>query len=469
MTHLLHARKCEPSQRCAALRARHSGPSQHAAAARTRNSGSPQRSAVARTWPWVFALALLLLAAAAEAHTRSTSYSSWEISGREARVRLRIAQLELTRLPWGVASPSALQPALAAYLARNLQLKADGRTCEVLAAPRALTTRRDRALFEWRVRCAHAGALQIESTLLLEAAPSHLHFARVRFAGGAAVERVLSNAERAWRLGASAAHAENAAPEKNAPRKVSGATLGAYLKLGVQHIASGYDHLAFLFALLLLAQNMRALFVIVTGFTLAHSITLALAAVGHIQPASAAVEALIGLSIALVAVENAWVLSGRDARLPRLAVATLLALTLLATLGVGAVPAPSFAGLSLFCACYFAALSRTAQPSHAHENSAGAKLPLRVAIAFGFGLVHGFGFAGFLDELALPRERLLPALLGFNAGVEVGQLAFVALCWPLLRALAPLQGGRVHRFVLEWGNAFVCALGVFWLVARAYA
>ena len=93
---------------------------------------------------------------------------------------------------------------------------------------------------------------------------------------------------------------------------------------------------------------------------------------------------------------------------------------------------------------------------------------LRVAIAFCFGLVHGFGFAGVLAEISLPRDRLLPALLGFNLGVEVGQLVIVALVWPLLRALARIGEGRAHSWFAEAATGVVAALGVFWLVERAY-
>ncbi len=404
----------------------------------------------ARAWPFV-ALLLLLVCAESAAHTRSTSYSSWEIEGRDARVRLRIAQLELTRLPWGTVSPPVLPAPLADYLTGALRLEAAGKPCALVSSPRALATAPGRALIEWRVRCAGAAALQVQSALLLEVAPGHLHFARVRIGEGAAIERVLSNAQRVWRLPEGAVDA--------APTAV-GASLGDYIEVGIWHIATGADHLVFLLALLLLAGSVREVVTIVTGFTVAHSITLALAAVGRIQPDGAAIEALIGLSIALVAAENVWTLTGRGVLLPRVVVLVLVGLALLAATGVGAVPAATFAGLALFCACYFRALARSARPT-----------PLRVAIAFAFGLIHGFGFAGFLTELVLPRERLLPALLGFNAGVEIGQLAIVALAWPLLRALFSLGGGgeKRQRFVIEWGSSAICALGVFWLIQRAFA
>jgi hypothetical protein len=89
-----------------------------------------------------------------------------------------------------------------------------------------------------------------------------------------------------------------------------------------------------------------------------------------------------------------------------------------------------------------------------------------VAVAFAFGLIHGFGFAGVLNELALPPGRLALALGGFNVGVELGQLAVIALAWPLVRAAVRAGFGRA---VAEIGSSALCGLGVFWLVVRAFA
>jgi hypothetical protein len=412
---------------------------------------------VARTWPGspaagrllalaAGALLAVLLPAAAAGHTRSTSYSSWELEGREARVVLRVPQLELTRLPWGPVAAPYLDPGLGAYATERVRLVADGVPCPVASGPRALLAPRDRAVLEWRVACPEGGLLVLESDFLHEVAPSHLHFARVRHAGAPALERVLSETSPRFVLEAHAAAGD--APE--------GSSLLGYLRLGVEHIVTGYDHLAFLLALLLLARRVSEVVTIVTGFTVAHSLTLALAVLGHVEPNEAAVESLIGLSIALVAAENAWLLSGRPRFFPRTVAALLLAMAGVAAAGVGAVPATTLAGLALFAACYFGLVARMERPAR-----------LRFAIAFCFGLVHGFGFAGFLGEMALPRDRLVPALLGFNLGVEVGQLALVALIWPLLRALATRRGAW-HRVAVEAGTAVVCAMGVFWMVERAY-
>jgi hypothetical protein len=392
-------------------------------------------------------LAAAVIAAAlpahAYAHSRSVSYSSWEIDGRSARVVVRVALLELTRLPFADPRSLPLAAPLADYFSSRLSLRAGAARCSVVERPRALAAEPGDLVLEWRCACPGDGILSIESALFHEVAPSHLHFARAR-RGGALAERVLTARDSAWSLG-----------DPAAPARAS--SLGAYLQLGVEHIFTGYDHLAFLLALLLVAARLGEVATIVTGFTIAHSATLALAALGWVRPDAAAIEALIGLSIALVAAENAWLAAGGARAVPLVVTGALAAAAALAWLGVGAVPGATLAGLALFAACHFALLARVERP-----------VRLRIAVAFLFGLVHGFGFAGVLAGIELPAGRVAAALLGFNAGVEVGQLAVLALLWPVLRTAARWRGGTVHRWALEAGSAAVFALGLFWFVTRAY-
>jgi hypothetical protein len=387
----------------------------------------------------------LVLAATARAHTRSTSYSTWEIEGSRATVRFDIPQYELTRLPWGIVSPPELRPELGRYLTRTLRLEAAGQPCAVVDGPRALAAPPDRAVIEWRLACASPGPLVLVSEVLQEVAPSHLHFAKLR--GERVVERVLTSSAPRWEL------------PRDDPRRAPavGSSLTSYVELGVLHIGTGYDHLVFLLGLLLLAGSAAEVATIVTGFTAAHSLTLGLAALGRVRPDAAAIEALIGLSIALVAAENAWHLGGRPRALPRAATLALAALAAAAGLGAGAIPAATYLGLALFTACYFALLGRSQRPAR-----------LRFAVAFCFGLVHGFGFAGVLAEVALPRGRLLPALLGFNLGVELGQLAIVVAFFALAAVGARFVRVGQRTALRDLANAAVCGLGAYWWVSRAF-
>jgi hypothetical protein len=236
-----------------------------------------------------------------------------------------------------------------------------------------------------------------------------------------------------------------------------GESLRGYVALGVEHIWTGYDHLAFLLALLLLRTSLGEVARIVTGFTVAHSVTLGLATLGYLRPDTAPIEALIGLSIAIVAVENIWLSAGRGRLLPVGVGGGLALLAAASAAGYGRIPSLTLAGLALFALCYFALLDRLARP-----------LALRWAIAFIFGLVHGFGFAGVLAEAHLPADRVAAALLGFNAGVELGQLAVIVVVWPLLVRLARLDAERLNGALFEAGSAAVFALGLFWFLTRTY-
>jgi hypothetical protein len=399
------------------------------------------------------AAALALLASCApdaSAHGRSLSWSSWSLTADGASLRVRVPLLELTRLGIDPIGDPRAPASIAQRLAAEVRLARGGQPCAPLAPPLAAAAPEGQAVYAWSVRCEASGPLVLTSTFLLDEAPSHLHFARVETSDGTVRERVLTDAEPSWTLGDPAA---GAAGDGDG----AGTAFTGYVALGVEHIATGWDHLAFVLALLLLAGSLREVAGLVTGFTVAHSVTLALAVLGVVRPEPAAVEALIGFSIALVAAENGWLLGGRGRAVPWVVSGGMLALAALAAAGIGVVPAGALAGLALFSACHFALLDRVERPAR-----------LRGAVAFAFGLIHGFGFAGILAELALPPGRVVPALLGFNLGVELGQLAIVAVAWPALLGLARAAGGRPHRAVAELGSAAVCGLGLFWFLTRTF-
>ena len=391
---------------------------------------------------------LALHAHPAAAHDRTTSYSSWDIRDRHAQVTVRLSALDVSRFPWAATAGSDLDRLLGTYLTQHLQLLADSSPCAVVDGPRRLDAPPGRVVFEWRVACPDTGALEIRSALLFDVAPSHLHFARLTRNGAHAQERVLSDAERLWLLPDAALQQASVEP--------GGTSLAGYIALGIQHILSGYDHLAFLLALLLVGSSLGEVAKVVTGFTVAHSITLGLTVLGYVHPARAPVEALIGLSIALVAAENGWLIGTRSRVVPWVIAGALTLLALLAVRGHGQVPPLTLAGLALFTLCYFGLLQRLTRTAS-----------VRWAIAFIFGLVHGCGFAAVLGEAGLPPDRVVHALLGFNIGVELGQLMAVALVWPLLQ-WATHRRMHVRTAIIEVGSALVLALGVFWFVTRTF-
>ena len=388
-------------------------------------------------------LVLLLLGhGSAAAHTRSMSYSTWQLDDDGANVELRLKLLELTRQPLGHPWHTRLP--------QELQLSFGTQPCRTDEAKRSRAAPDGWAIFRWRIDCDGSGPRTITSRLFRDVAPGHTHFLRVDPPAsdlGAPIREqlLISNRDPSWLLD----HDETT-------RDSGESSLASFLGLGALHIATGWDHLVFVLALLLLASSLREVAVLVSAFTIAHSVTLGLAALGTVRPQAAAVEVMIGFSIALVAAENSWLLAGRDRVLPAVLVMSLLAAAGASALGAGTLAAYAWIGLALFSACHFALLRRSSRPAQ-----------LRAALAFAFGLVHGFGFAGVLMELELPTTRLVPALFGFNLGVELGQLAVVAIAWPAL-ALLERRSPEAYRRIAEAGSALIFALGTFWLVARNF-
>lgn len=188
------------------------------------------------------------------------------------------------------------------------------------------------------------------------------------------------------------------------PRRLSAsATAGRFVLEGFTHILPrGLDHVLFVLGVFLLSPRLRTVLAQLSAFTVAHSITFGLSMYGIVSLPSAIVEPAIALSIAYVAVEN---------------------------------------------------LTTSRLRSH------------RVALVFAFGLLHGLGFAGALSALALPRSQFLLALVGFNVGVEAGQVAVVVLA---LAASAPWHRSPIHyrRFVLVPSSIAIGAMGLLWTIAR---
>ncbi len=386
------------------------------------------------------AAALLTQAGDAHAHARSVSYATWTVTDHTATVELRMSMLDRSAV---FASDSSLSDPrrLAAHLQRRVVLIDERGVCTAdNTSFTELSQDRGWLRFEWSVRCATGAGLRVRSDLLFGVMPGHVQFARV-VGDAVSPELLLDDATREVSLARQIARSRLA-------------TARRYVSLGVHHLLSGWDHIVFVLALLLAATSWRQVVTAVSGFTIGHSVTLVLAATGTVNPNQVAVEALIGLSIVLVAVESAWIAGGDPTRrrLPFAAVAALVACAAVCAV-VGAVPAVSVVGIALFATCYFALIAR-----------ARGTAALRWGIAALFGLIHGFGFAGVLSELSSEGVSAV-RLVSFNVGVEIGQLLVIAAAWPLL-VLARKRS--YHLTVVHYGSAAAVALGAFWFASRAW-
>jgi hypothetical protein len=274
-------------------------------------------------------------------------------------------------------------------------------------------------------------------------AAEHSHFATFESPAGLS-QRLITREDTVWLL---------STPSADDNPQVVGSGFIDYVLYGIRHISSGLDHIVFLLALLLCCRKTSDVVWAVTGFTLGHSITLTLAVVGMVQANIPAVEALIGLTIALLMIERTA--HSMNSALP-LAIACALQLLLMALLPPGAdenLEVMTLSGLALFSFCYLLIT---------HELS-GRKSYLLLITAL-FGLVHGLGFAGAFLAGNPEFEVLWWSLAGFNIGVELGQLVLVAMM--LVMGQLFRKYARPAFPAADLLSAAVCACGVFWFVQR---
>jgi hydrogenase/urease accessory protein HupE len=360
-------------------------------------------------------LAIVLYSPPVEAHAIGLSSGEYSAKGASVVAKLAFARGEVATLAPSIdenrdghltpAEVEAARTTLKSKILDRVSVTRGGSACSPTLTDAGLTEQ-DGLLLTGRWDCASSTqAFEVDVALLDELTRGHRHVARA-VSGANVHDEVLYGDHRRFTIaplmepgttGASVPGAAEPAASDARARKTSAAS---FFKMGIEHILTGYDHLVFILGLVLARARFRSLLTVITAFTVAHSITLALAVLNVWAPSSRIVEPAIALSIAYVGVENFFV---RDAS-------------------------------------------------------------KRWRITFPFGLIHGFGFAGALQEIALPRSAVPTALVSFNLGVEAGQLSVLAVVLPivlLLRGKAWFEplGVRVV-------SGAVALAGGIWFVAR---
>jgi hypothetical protein len=335
---------------------------------------------------------------------------------------------------------------LGAYLASRVGATAGGKECPAADGAQPVAAAAGFRRFEFTFKCPDATDIVIRSAAFVDLVPTHVNFAQIQTADGAFVEQLMTDDRQSFDLNGGA---EN---------KLQSANFFEYVLLGILHIFTGVDHQSFLLGLVLISRRLRDLVFVVTGFTIGHSATLALAVTGIVRPHAEYIDALVGLTIALIGAENIAVATHR----PRL-VAAGMALLLFAmaagrAAGLGGLPTLLMLGAGLFSANYLMISG--------HLRDAGR---IRLLVTLIFGLIHGFGFAADLLEMKLPAGRLAELLVGFNLGVEIGQLTLVLALIGLVTLLVRARLALPRPIVVDVVSSFLVALGLFWFVSRSYA
>ena len=386
------------------------------------------------------ALCAIVFAGNASAHTRSQSFSTWTVGADTLEGIFQVDAYRATQLS---EEPQDLPELVSRHLAETVKLVQNGTPC-TMSDPRPIPAPRGDIRVALRFKCAKLFAeapAELKMGAFFDVSISHVHYIRLTGSGGSR-ETILTEGHTTVALGA--------------PEAEHASTFTSFLLLGYEHVLSGVDHIAFLLALAMLAGGVWRILIAVTGFTLGHSLTLALVALGVLKPDTAAVEALIGFTVAWAAGDAL----ARARAIPQwyglIGAAGIMALPPLAhLLGLPVLPWLVIGGVALFAAAM----------AYARDLDGPFVAPV---IATVFGLAHGAGFAGPLLALHIPPGSLIWTLLAFNIGVELGQLtalaAFAAILWLLRRTLK-----EIPPLAFDAAAAMLFGLGTFWFVSRALA
>lgn len=386
------------------------------------------------------------------AHGFSRSSSNWQLNENgEVAVSFLVPAIAAESIPYGNTNQTA-ETRFEQHLQKTIKLFDEAQKC----ALEKLKVRQlgDKLLAQIKFKCERKNTeslpqYQIIIKSFFDSDPSHIHFARFSLKL-LQIEQVFSSSVRTFKVDLNQKQSQTNSTNFN--------TFLSYVAIGANHILEGLDHLAFLIALLLVCGFTRAIFWAITGFTLGHSITLALASLDILTANQPMIEALIGWTILLMALEYVALKTNSTAKI--FVVKTIiLAFCLLASLFFFSTLTPVvFLGLMVFSLCW---------GFYIKDQSSHRKLvPI---IAVGFGLIHGLGFASALAEIGLPPTYFLAALAGFNVGVELGQLAFVVI---LLGAVWLLRFVPRNEIIAEKSpyiiSAILVGIGTYWFIGRSF-
>ena len=387
--------------------------------------------------------ACLLWVGAASAHTRSESHSVWEIRGTAVDMIMTLPLVEAQRIDPG---PEPRDDRVKAYLTDRVYPLAEGRRCALVPPVETLAAQPGFRRYDFTFQCASSKAIQLHVAAFFDLVPSHVDFAQIQDATSGAFTEQLITSER-----------QTVAATDEGGGRLQHAGFLEFVRMGIMHIFTGVDHMSFLLGLVLISRNLRDLIFVVTGFTLGHSLTLALAVTGVDRPHPEFIDALVALTIALIGLENLAVETRRPWPLAAGVGGLLLAMAAARLAGWGDLPPLLLVGAALFTGGYLIVSGQLLDAGR-----------LRMVITLTFGLIHGFGFAADLLTMQLPTARLAELLVGFNLGVELGQLTLVAGVTLLVAGLSRLRLAAPRPIVVDTGSALLVGLGCFWFIGRSF-
>ena len=396
---------------------------------------------------------LFFLLSPLNAHYFSESFSKWNVVDNKVEANFSLLTLESTRI-FQVENYQKIMfeenlsetDVFKIYLSQHLKVTSEGKNCSLVDEIKELNSQEGSLNLSLNFECPSNKEIKIINNALFNLVQSHIHIARIYIDNNLYTEKALFFNDQSIDL--------NEEKENNSFSN----SFYKFFSLGLDHILSGYDHLLFILGLLLLVTNLKRLLLVITGFTIGHSLTLSLSVINIIQVKSSLVEALIGYTIMLVGLEYLYK-ENNDHRVSIIFITTLSLLLLI----FGNLINPNFPyflilGILLFSLGYFYLLKNL--------NSENNLLSIITII---FGLIHGFGFGGFLLGSKISSENIFSGLLGFNLGVEVGQIIFVLLILLIYKLLMTFKITKIIEVMKNLSFFAVVFFGFFFFIQRLIA
>ncbi|MBN75973.1 MAG: hypothetical protein CL507_02145 [Actinobacteria bacterium] len=396
---------------------------------------------------------LFFLLSPLNAHYFSESFSKWNVVDNKVEANFSLLTLESTRI-FQVENYQKIMfeenlsetDVFKIYLSQHLKVTSEGKSCSLVDEIKELNSQEGSLNLSLNFECPSNKEIKIINNALFNLVQSHIHIARIYIDNNLYTEKALFFNDQSIDL--------NEEKENNSFSN----SFYKFFSLGLDHILSGYDHLLFILGLLLLVTNLKRLLLVITGFTIGHSLTLSLSVINIIQVKSSLVEALIGYTIMFVGLEYLYK-ENNDHRVSMIFITTLSLLLLI----FGNLINPNFPyflilGILLFSLGYFYLLKNL--------NSENNLLSIITII---FGLIHGFGFGGFLLGSKISSENIFSGLLGFNLGVEVGQIIFVLLILLIYKLLMTLKITKIIEVMKNLSFFAVVFFGFFFFIQRLIA
>ena len=387
-------------------------------------------------------LLLILFQSESVAHTKSVSYSTWNIQEDQIILNFTVSSREITKLREYQINYPNLNDSLKSHLIQKIhsdQIKSEP-LINVLNTEIGMTGLSlifDTNQFEKYI---------FDMNIFFEEIPGHIHYARINHHMGQMRTLVLNQNN----------HEIVIFSELNAVEEQEWFdSLKQYIGLGFTHILEGIDHLLFLLALLILCKSFKSLVFAATGFTIGHSLTLGLAASNIVIPQVNIIESLIGWTIILASIESINLPRHELRKIQSVVLLIVIAMILLSTLNINELKIGFILGLGMLT---LAILKLGEEPDQSEK--------LRPMLAIIFGTIHGFGFANILTEISLDRTNFLVSLLGFNIGVEIGQILVLVIMWSLMSFLARKILINNMKKITWLVSSILCSIGLYWFLTR---